>query len=63
MKQFQYNISHQTETEEKIIGFHSEANMITYLNKNKNYLNTLNHVYLNFKQIKISLKQSNWRTK
>jgi len=37
--------------------------MITYLNKNINYLNTLNHVYLNFKQIKLSLKQQDGEKK
>ncbi len=30
---------------------------------NTNYLNTLNHVYLNFKTIKLSLKQTIWRKK
>ena len=60
---FKYNISHTIEEQEKIIGFHSKKNMIDYLNKNKNYLNTLNHVYLNFKQIKLSLNQSVWRQK
>jgi len=60
---FKYNISHTINNEEKIIGFHSERNMIDYLNKNTNYLNTLNHVYLNFKTIKLSLNQSRWRKK
>ena len=60
---FKYNITHKIQDKEKIIGFHSKRNMIDYLNKNKNYLNTLNHVYLNFKQIKLSLNQSVWRQK
>ena len=58
---FKYHISHNIEEQEKIIGFHSKRNMIDYLNKNKNYLNTLNHVYLNFKTIKLPLTQSSWR--
>ena len=58
---FKYNISHKPQEEEKIIGFHSKKNMIDYLDKNKNYLNTLNHVYLNFKTIKLPLSQSSWR--
>jgi len=58
-----YNISYKGKEEHKQINFHTEKNMITYLNKNINYLNTLNHVYLNFKQIKLSLKQSRWRKK
>jgi len=58
-----YNISYKGNEEHKQINFHTEKNMITYLNKNINYLNTLNHVYLNFKQIKLSLKQSRWRKK
>jgi len=58
---FKYNITHTIQDKEEIIGFHSKKNMITYLNKNKNYLNTLNHVYLNFKTIKLPLTQSSWR--
>jgi len=58
-----YNISYKDNEEDKQINFHTEKNMIIYLNKNINYLNTLNHVYLNFKQIKLSLKQSRWRKK
>ena len=63
LKKFQYNISYQLGEENKEIGFHSKANMIDYLNKNKNYLNKLNHVYLNFKTIKLSIKQSTWKIK
>ena len=58
-----YNISYKDNEKDKQINFHSENNMITYLNKNTNYLNTLNHVCLNFKQIKIALSQSRWRIK
>tara|TARA_R110001592_G_scaffold32260_15_gene113215 strand:- start:321 stop:512 length:192 start_codon:yes stop_codon:yes gene_type:complete len=61
LKKFQYNISYKEGEETKEIGFHSKTNMIDYLNKNINYLDTLNHVYLNFKQIKLSLNQSTWR--
>ena len=63
LKKFQYSISYQLRGEDREIGFHSKANMINYLNKNKNYLNKLNHVYLNFKTIKLSLKQSTWKIK
>ena len=58
---FKYHITHTIQDKEEIIGFHSKRNMIDYLNKNKNYLNTLNHVYLNFKTIKLPLTQSSWR--
>ena len=58
-----YNIIYKEKKENKQIKFRSEKNMIAYLNNNLKHLNTLKSVYLNFKQIKLPLRQSVWRAK
>jgi len=57
-----YNITYEQAGEGKTINFKSKKNMIIHLNANKIFLNKQAKVYLNFNQVKISLKQSAWRT-
>ena len=60
---FNYHISYRENDQIKEIGFRSKKSMMQYLDKNKKDLNKLDNVYLHFKVIKISLKQSAWKVK
>ena len=57
---YNYNITYKEANKTEIINFNSKVNMIDYLNKNKKKLQLLNHVLLNFGQIKLALSSTIW---
>lgn len=57
---YKYSITYKEANKTEIINFNSKVNMIDYLNKNKKKLQLLNHVILNFGQIKLALSSTIW---
>jgi hypothetical protein len=57
---YKYNIKHKEKNKTNIINFKNKDSMIKYLNKNKNKLNDMDAVVVNFSVISLPLKMTTW---
>ena len=60
MKKFQYNITHRDTGKKERINFKSKGTMLTYLDKNRDKLNNMKGVVVNFATIALPLKVTSW---